>query len=133
MAPICSTWLCQKESTCEPLPRLTSPHPHSHALKRNLLQTVSQTTATALIKALMIGFQPRWNLSSHIIARRQLALAALQPSGLQRTHSDHSSYSTSTSSTVGLVLLNPVRTTTSQILRKLFVFFFSRCRNVFCR
>lgn len=69
--------------------------------------------ATALIKALMIVFQPRWNLSSHIITRRQLALAELQPSGLQTTHSDHSLYSTGTSWVVFLVLLWPLATTTS--------------------
>ena len=37
---------------------------------RNPWQTVSPAPATALIKALMIGFQLRSNLSSHIIARR---------------------------------------------------------------
>lgn len=37
---------------------------------RNLWQTVSPALATALIKALMIGFQLRSNLSSHIIAQR---------------------------------------------------------------
>lgn len=96
---------------------------------------VSPTTATALIKAVMIGLQPRWNLSSHIITRRQLALAELQPSGLQRTHSDHSSYSTSASCMVGLVLLNPVTTTKSfcHQQRKLFVFFFPGCKSVVCR
>lgn len=36
---------------------------------RNLWQTVSAALATALIKALMIGFQLRSNLSSHIIVR----------------------------------------------------------------
>lgn len=95
-------------------PPLSKPLPKPlHGLQGNLRQTVSPTTATALIKALMTGFQPRWNLSSHIITRRQLALAELQPSGLQRTHSDHSSYSTSASSVVGLVLVNPATTTTS--------------------
>lgn len=112
VAPICSTWLWQKKSKYDSPP--THPLPKAlHGLQGNLRQTVSPTTATALIKALMIGFQPRWNLSSHIITRRQLVLAELQPSGLQRTHSDHSSYSTSASSVVGLVLLNPVTATTS--------------------
>lgn len=92
---------------------VTSPHTQSPGLKGNLWQTVTPTTVTALIKALMIGFQPRWNLSSHIITRRQLALAELQPSGLQTTRSDHSLYSTGTSWVLFLVLLRPLATPTS--------------------
>lgn len=74
VAHMCTTWLWQKTSDCEtPL----SPHGYKESAA-----DVSPTLATALIKALMIGFQLRSKLSSHIIAPRQLALAELQPSAL---------------------------------------------------
>lgn len=101
--------------------------PTPPGLKGNLWQTVTATTATALIKAVMIGFQPRWNLSSHIITCRQLALAEseLQPSGPQTTHSDHSLYSTGASWVVFLVLLKPLTTTTTLTSEVHFIFLHS--------
>lgn len=128
VAHICSTWLWQKESKCEP--------PTPPGLKGNLWQTVTATTATALIKPLMIGFQLRWNLSSHIITCRQLALAEseLQPSGPQTTHSDPPLYSTGASWVVFLVLLKPLTTTSSLTSEVHFFAIFSYgCGNVVCR
>lgn len=60
MAHMWTMWLWQKENEWE-----TLPFPHRY--KEYVADSVTRL-ATALIKALMIGFQLKSNLSSHIIA-----------------------------------------------------------------